>query len=114
MIEKIEMDTIQAISRLITQHFEVERIVLFGSYAKGNANANSDIDLLVEMRPENLPTGQGNPLRRLIAEHFVVPIDVVVQSTETVCKHRDKLYSLIHQALSEGIILYDRQVQTLV
>ena len=32
---------------LINQHLETEKIVLFGSYAKGNWHENSDIDIAV-------------------------------------------------------------------
>ncbi len=34
--------------KYIQEHFEVERIGLFGSYAKGNATQESDIDFYVE------------------------------------------------------------------
>lgn len=110
----IDKGTIDAIARLITEHFDVERIVLFGSYARDEAEINSDIDLLVEVRAENMPTGPGNPIRRLIAQHFVLPIDVIVHSTISIHRHRNNPYSLIHQALKDGIILYDRQPPTLV
>lgn len=31
--------------------YQVEKIGLFGSYAKGNATANSDIDIFITMKP---------------------------------------------------------------
>jgi len=34
----------------IEQHFEVDKIGLFGSYAKGQQTENSDIDIYVEFR----------------------------------------------------------------
>lgn len=114
MVETIDIDTIRAISRLISENFEVERIVLFGSYARSEADSNSDIDLFVEMRPECLPSEPGNPIRRLIAKHFVLPIDVVIQSTETVYKHRNDPYSLTYQTLKDGVTLYDRQTRSVV
>jgi len=30
--------------------FNIERIALFGSYARGDANSNSDIDILIELQ----------------------------------------------------------------
>ncbi|MBU0486898.1 MAG: nucleotidyltransferase family protein [Bacteroidetes bacterium] len=33
-------------------HFGIARIGLFGSYSRGNANAGSDIDILIEFQPE--------------------------------------------------------------
>jgi len=32
--------------------FNIERIALFGSYARGDANSNSDIDIFVKMPPD--------------------------------------------------------------
>lgn len=31
----------------VTKHFAVDEIILFGSYAKGSANDNSDVDIAV-------------------------------------------------------------------
>lgn len=102
----IDMQTIQAVARLIAEQFDPERIVLFGSFARGQAGKHSDIDLLVELRTD--PEARGNPIRRVIAERFVLPVDVVVASTGTVARHQDNPHSVIYQALSEGIVLYDR------
>ena len=38
---------VEAASRILRQRFPVERVVLFGSKARGTDNAESDIDLLV-------------------------------------------------------------------
>jgi len=40
-------DLIQNSIETINSHFEVDQIILFGSYAKGNANADSDVDIAV-------------------------------------------------------------------
>ncbi|HXS37702.1 MAG TPA: nucleotidyltransferase domain-containing protein [Flavipsychrobacter sp.] len=45
------MLTIQQIKQTVTDYFKdkpVKRIYLFGSYARGEANEKSDVDLLVE------------------------------------------------------------------
>ena len=43
-------DTIQAITQLIKDRFEPEQVILFGSCARGEADENSNVDLLV-VRP---------------------------------------------------------------
>jgi len=43
----IEMADILAISKAIYDEFQPEKIILFGSYAYGNPQDDSDIDLLV-------------------------------------------------------------------
>ena len=36
-------------SKLVSQYYNTERVILFGSYAKGNAVPESDIDIAVVM-----------------------------------------------------------------
>ena len=36
-------------SKLVSQHYDTEKIILFGSYANGNAKPESDIDIAVIM-----------------------------------------------------------------
>lgn len=41
-------------SKLVVQHYNIEKIILFGSYPKGNAKPESDIDIAVVMNyPES-------------------------------------------------------------
>ena len=42
------IDEIKAIVFPIAKAYDVERIYLFGSYARGNATVNSDVDLRVD------------------------------------------------------------------
>ncbi|MCM1122397.1 MAG: nucleotidyltransferase domain-containing protein [Eubacterium sp.] len=42
------IDEISSIITPILEKFEVERVWLFGSYARGDASENSDIDLRIE------------------------------------------------------------------
>ena len=46
----ISMRAIKEITRRIGDQFDVEKIILFGSYAFGKPTAGSDVDLLVIMR----------------------------------------------------------------
>lgn len=52
-IRKIKKIAVQY-SKLVDEHYETEKIILFGSYAKGNARPESDIDIAVVMNyPES-------------------------------------------------------------
>ena len=42
--------TLRNLKPVLSDKFEVERIGYFGSYARGDQNADSDIDILVEFR----------------------------------------------------------------
>lgn len=47
MSKKITRKTIQAIADVIAKQFKPEKIILFGSWAWGKPNAESDIDLMI-------------------------------------------------------------------
>ncbi len=105
----IDRTTIQAIAQLIAERFDPEQIILFGSYARGETGKHSDLDLLVVLQTDPRRKQRGNPIRRAIAEHFVLPVDVVISSPEVVVEQGDNPYSLIHRALEEGVVLYERR-----
>ena len=103
--------TIQQIADRIADRFQPEKIILFGSYARGEAHPHSDLDLLVVV--ETLPSrGQRSaPILKMLAETYTEPIDVVVRSAQTLKDWEQVPGSFAHQVLTEGIVLYDRQKQ---
>ena len=104
----IDRATIQAIAQLIAQKFDPEQIILFGSHARGNAGSHSDIDLLVVLKSlENWPK-RGNPIRRAIGEQFIMPVDVLVTTSDRLAEQRSNPYSFVNTALESQEILYER------
>ncbi len=106
----IDLPTIRAVARFIAERFDPEQVILFGSYARGEGSEHSDVDLLVILRGADSQQRRGNPIRRAIAECFVLPVDVVIRTPEAVERHRNNPHSLIYQALGEGVVLYERRV----
>ncbi len=47
VIDKTIMESIQKYIKRISEHYHIEAIILFGSYAKGTQNADSDIDIAI-------------------------------------------------------------------
>ena len=84
---------------------EPERIILFGSAARGEMGPDSDIDLLVikagEFNRWQLTTAIYRDLRGKGAA-----VDVVVVTPEEVRLYRDSPYLVIQPALSEGKVVY--------
>lgn len=105
----VDRATIQAIAQLIVERFDPEQIILFGSHARGEAGEHSDVDLLVVLRADAGRLQRGNPIRRAIAERFVLPVDVIIRSPEVLARQRHDPYSLIHKVLKEGNVLYERR-----
>lgn len=54
-MNKLEIiESIKAEKPYLQEHFGVEEIALFGSYARGEEKSDSDIDILVKMRIKTL------------------------------------------------------------
>lgn len=84
-----------------------EKIVLFGSAARGEMGPNSDYDLLVIKR------GQYNYWRLLTSIYRALPgtaaVDVVLVTSEDAERYRDTHCLVICPALREGKVIYDSQ-----
>ncbi len=46
-LEKREKEAIEAASRILKERFSIDNVILFGSKARGDSDADSDIDLLL-------------------------------------------------------------------
>ncbi len=93
--------------RRIVERFHPERIILFGSHARGTAGPHSDVDLLVVMQPH------GSKRRRAVEIHGLlagmgVPKDVIVVTPEEFEVYRDAPGTVIKTVWREGKILHDR------
>ena len=76
------MTDISAIKKAVTpiaRSYGVKRLYLFGSYAKGNANENSDVDLLVEKgKPMYLLKLSG--MRQSVQDALKLSVDLITTS----------------------------------
>ena len=104
----INKATIRAVAQLIAERFDPEQIILFGSHARGNAGSHSDIDLLVVLKSLDDWPKRDNPIRAAIAEHFILPVDVLVTTPERLARQSDNPYSFVNTALESKRILYER------
>lgn len=96
------------ITRRIVQASDPDKIIMFGSYARGNFNVNSDLDLLVIV-PTPRPLRQESIRIRRVLRGLLVPVDIVVATTEQI-QRLGRLNGLIYKtALTEGKVLYERE-----
>ena len=82
-----------------------ERIVLFGSAARGEMGPHSDVDLLVIANVEDRLAAMGRIHRRLRGEHAAV--DIVVVTPAEVARYRNSHALIIKPAMQEGRIVYE-------
>ncbi len=100
-------EKIDEMARRIASRFGPERIVLFGSHARGDGGPDSDADLLVVVRPEG-------PRRKFATEMDLalwgidLPADVIMVTPDELERDRDRPWTVTHVALREGRVLYER------
>ena len=80
--KRIPARAIRQIVEQIVEQFSPRKVILFGSYARGNPRPESDVDLLVVMATRD--EGQQSLLiRRAIPYEF--GLDLIVRTPETLC-----------------------------
>jgi predicted nucleotidyltransferase len=80
------------------------RVILFGSQARGDSNAASDVDFLVVQRDVGDRFEESVRLAQVVAD-LRVPADVVVVSEDQVEEWGAVPGTMIHDALAEGRVL---------
>jgi predicted nucleotidyltransferase len=100
----VGQDVLDEIIRRIVEVCHPEKIILFGSAARGAMGRNSDIDLLVVKAGAHRLNLTGEIYMKL---HGVgAALDVVVVTPEDVDRYRDSHALVIAPALREGRVVY--------
>ena len=97
--------TLDEIIRRVVEVAQPERIILFGSAAKGEMTRNSDVDLLIVRDGADALELMAQIYRRL--RGVGVPVDAIVVSSEDVARYRDSHALVIKSALREGRTVYE-------
>ena len=98
-------DTLNDIIRRVVEVAEPERIILFGSAARGEMNRHSDVDLLVVKDAADLRRLTAKIYRRLYGVGAAV--DIVMVTPQDVERYRDSHALVIKPALREGTVMYE-------
>lgn len=96
---------IEEMVQRIVERFHPQEIVLFGSYARGKAGPDSDVDLLVVMPVAG--SKREKSIEIALALHDIrMSKDIIVVTPDTVERQRDVIGTIVHPALKEGKVLY--------
>ena len=94
------------IVRGIVSAVRPDRIVLFGSAARGAMKSGSDLDLLVVKNVSNLREFSLRVRDSLPVDR--PPVDVLAATPELVAKHGDSLGWVLRPAVEEGTTVYEK------
>jgi Predicted nucleotidyltransferases len=98
---------IQKMVNRIVREFRPEKIILFGSHARGEGGPDSDVDLLVVMHVEGSKREKQLEIRLALHE-FDVPKDIIVTTPEEFAWRKEIPGTVERPAAQEGKVLYAR------
>ena len=88
--------------------FDPVRIILFGSWARGDARADSDVDLLVVLSKVEHKRRAAIEILRVL-NGLPISKDVVVTTPEEIKARGDIVGNILRPALREGKVIYERK-----
>jgi|SRR5208337_80269 len=92
----------------IVERFDPERIILFGSAARGDAGPDSDVDLLVVMPVDGQKHKKQVQIR--VALHDIrLPKDIIVTTPEDFEWRKEIPGTIEYPAVREGRLVYARR-----
>ena len=99
--------TIQAAVDRIVAAANPTKVILFGSYARGEANEDSDLDLMVVEPVVDDRATEMIRLRRAVGR-VGIGVDVLVYSDAEYEERKDWLSNVVYWAAREGKVLYEK------
>lgn len=104
----IETAYIQDIVKRIAQFYNPDKIILFGSYAKGNITEDSDLDFIL-VKDVSLPKHKRGIEVRKLFYGLPVPIDFKIYTTSEYADGLTNKFSFLSSALKNSKVLYERK-----
>ena len=106
MIDSDKIDDV--VSRIATK-FNPDKIILFGSYANGTPNDDSDLDLLI-VQETDLPMHKRGTDIRLWLIGSMIPVDLLIYTQSEFDQEKNKRFSFLSSAIKNSKVLYERAV----
>jgi len=104
----VPMRAIRRFARQVAERFQPDKIILFGSYAYGTPNADSDVDILVIM-PARHQGSKAGRIRWEVPAPF--PMDLIVRTPENLRWRLAEGDSFHTEIVSKGKVLYEKTDQ---
>ena len=100
----VPVDDILAYTDELARRFKPQRIVLFGSYAYGRPNRDSDVDLLVVKNYRGPSIRQAVRIRQQVTAPFA--LDLLVRSAAEIRRRVAWNDFFLKEVTDRGIVLY--------
>ena len=101
----IDQELIDEVVATIVEHVHPDRIVLFGSQARGDGGPDSDLDLMIEMDSDLRPVDRAITIDALFPRRLW-PLDVVVYTPAEVKRDSGRVGTLLSMIEADARTLY--------
>jgi predicted nucleotidyltransferase len=101
----------EVITESLSRIANPQQLILFGSQARGTANQDSDVDLLVIASKDRWKTSSRlNEISRLrrALPRIGFPVDILLFTPSEVEHWRNAQNHVVYEALHHGVVLYER------
>ncbi|SJZ82674.1 nucleotidyltransferase domain-containing protein [Selenihalanaerobacter shriftii] len=104
MISETEL---RSLTNKISQIIDIKKIILFGSYATGNSDEESDVDLCIITDEEKRKLDIMREIRKNLSTITDYPLDLLVYKEDEFYQKANLKNSFEHQIMEEGSDLYE-------
>jgi predicted nucleotidyltransferase len=101
----IPMELIEDYARRVAERFQPDKIILFGSYAYGTPQEDSDVDILVIM-PARSELSQAVRIDLSCNHNF--PLDLIVRTPKNMKWRLEEGDWFLREIVSQGKVLYEK------
>lgn len=102
-------DQIKQITEIIINDYKPDKVILFGSRARGDVRPDSDVDILVVSDKEkNMPRYKRGLQVRVKLSSILIPKDILFYTHEDFSRWRNVKQSFVSTVIREGLVLYER------
>ncbi len=101
----VTFNDIRRIVQQIVERFELQKVILFGSYADGKPAQDSDVDLLVVMDSAEEPLHTAARISAAIDHPFA--LDIVVSKPSALEASFKRRGNFATEIMTRGVVLYE-------
>lgn len=104
---RIQKQLIRKVANQIVEACRPKKIMLFGSYAYGNPNTDSDVDFLVIQNSKKRPADRAIDLFKSM-RFYPFPMDIIVRTPKEIRQRLRMGDSFYQEIVTKGLTLYER------
>ncbi len=104
----ISQEKINDIVLKIAEHYDPERIYLFGSYATGTHTKDSDLDFIIIKNTDQPKHKRGRIVRKILIGSMV-PMDLKIYTPKEFKAELSRQATFLNGIIKESKLLYERE-----